>query len=144
MLYDRRNIAGPQKELWFHRDGCETWVSVTRDTRRDIEITESRREIYTLKVSLTDRGSEPVILKPDLEYFPKMNLLYARPAIDASLIRDVQVIISEWERSTGEGAVLRINIQPLISWIWTGGAVMTLGGIILFFTGKKFYQVGIN
>ncbi|MBW2367373.1 MAG: sarcosine oxidase subunit delta [Deltaproteobacteria bacterium] len=40
MVYNRCNVAGPQKELWFHRDGCETWVSITRDTRRDIEIAD--------------------------------------------------------------------------------------------------------
>ncbi len=32
-LYARRNEAGPQKEWWFHRQGCGRWFLATRDTR---------------------------------------------------------------------------------------------------------------
>jgi len=110
---------------------------VFQEQKREQEISESRTEIYTLEISMVDQDSELIVLKPDLEYYPKMNLLYARPAIDTGLIRDVQVVISEWENPSGSGAVLRITEQPLISWIWIGGVVMILGGIILLFTGRK-------
>ena len=36
--HERTSGAGPQKERWFHRDGCESWVTVWRDTRTDLEI----------------------------------------------------------------------------------------------------------
>ena len=32
-LYFRRNVAGPQREWWYHRNGCETWFLAERDTR---------------------------------------------------------------------------------------------------------------
>jgi sarcosine oxidase subunit delta len=32
-LYYRNNVAGPQREWWFHRDGCELWFLAERDTR---------------------------------------------------------------------------------------------------------------
>ncbi len=32
-LYFRRNAAGPQREWWYHRDGCELWFQAERDTR---------------------------------------------------------------------------------------------------------------
>ncbi len=38
MTHQRTNAAGPQKELWFHRDGCESWITVWRDTSDDREI----------------------------------------------------------------------------------------------------------
>jgi sarcosine oxidase subunit delta len=31
--YFRRNIAGPQREWWYHRAGCRTWFLAERDTR---------------------------------------------------------------------------------------------------------------
>jgi heterotetrameric sarcosine oxidase delta subunit len=31
--YFRRNIAGPQREWWYHRSGCRTWFLAERDTR---------------------------------------------------------------------------------------------------------------
>jgi heterotetrameric sarcosine oxidase delta subunit len=32
-LYFRRNVAGPQREWWYHRFGCELWFQAERDTR---------------------------------------------------------------------------------------------------------------
>jgi sarcosine oxidase subunit delta len=31
-LYDRANVAGPQREWWYHRQGCKRWFVATRDT----------------------------------------------------------------------------------------------------------------
>jgi heterotetrameric sarcosine oxidase delta subunit len=32
-LYFRRNVAGPQREWWFHTSGCREWFQAERDTR---------------------------------------------------------------------------------------------------------------
>ena len=32
-LYLRRNVAGVQREWWYHRLGCEHWFQADRDTR---------------------------------------------------------------------------------------------------------------
>jgi heterotetrameric sarcosine oxidase delta subunit len=32
-LYQRRNVAGVQREWWYHRFGCEVWFQAERDTR---------------------------------------------------------------------------------------------------------------
>jgi sarcosine oxidase subunit delta len=32
-LYLRRNVAGVQREWWYHRLGCERWFQAERDTR---------------------------------------------------------------------------------------------------------------
>ena len=31
-LYERANLAGPQREWWYHRMGCKQWFIATRDT----------------------------------------------------------------------------------------------------------------
>ena len=32
-VYLRDNPAGPHRELWYHAQGCQTWLVVERDTR---------------------------------------------------------------------------------------------------------------
>jgi heterotetrameric sarcosine oxidase delta subunit len=32
-LYFRENVAGIQREWWYHRFGCELWFLADRDTR---------------------------------------------------------------------------------------------------------------
>jgi len=31
--YFRRNVAGVQREWWYHRSGCRSWFVAERDTR---------------------------------------------------------------------------------------------------------------
>jgi heterotetrameric sarcosine oxidase delta subunit len=31
-LYERANLAGPQREWWYHRYGCKRWFIAVRDT----------------------------------------------------------------------------------------------------------------
>ena len=31
-LYDRANVAGVQREWWYHRFGCHRWFIASRDT----------------------------------------------------------------------------------------------------------------
>ncbi|MBA2474582.1 MAG: sarcosine oxidase subunit delta [Actinobacteria bacterium] len=43
-LYFRRNVAGVQREWWFHRLGCEAWFQAERDTRtNEVLLTERPR-----------------------------------------------------------------------------------------------------
>ena len=38
-VYLRRNVAGIQREWWFHRFGCELWFQAERDTRTNEVLT---------------------------------------------------------------------------------------------------------
>ena len=38
-LYFRRNVAGLQREWWYHRNGCEQWFIAERDTRTNEVLT---------------------------------------------------------------------------------------------------------
>ncbi len=107
--------------------------------QRNMSVTASRTEIYLFDVLVSEPDGSFELLTPDLEFFPKLNTLYARPAIDSDLSGDVQVIINEWESSFGQGVGIRINVQPYIAWLWVGGLVMGLGGAILLFTGRIAY-----
>jgi methylglutamate dehydrogenase subunit B len=41
-LYFRHNVAGTQREWWYHRDGCELWFLAERDTRTN-EVRKTER-----------------------------------------------------------------------------------------------------
>ncbi len=43
--YFRRNVAGRQREWWFHRSGCRAWFVAERDTTtNEVFLTELPRE----------------------------------------------------------------------------------------------------
>ena len=35
-LFFRRNVAAPNVEWWYHRDGCRQWFLALRDTRNNV------------------------------------------------------------------------------------------------------------
>jgi methylglutamate dehydrogenase subunit B len=40
-LYFRKNVAGVQREWWYHRLGCQAWFHAERDTRtNEVLLTE--------------------------------------------------------------------------------------------------------
>jgi sarcosine oxidase subunit delta len=40
-VYFRRNVAGVQREWWYHRFGCKVWFQAERDTRtNEVLLTE--------------------------------------------------------------------------------------------------------
>jgi sarcosine oxidase subunit delta len=43
-LYMRRNVAGPQREWWFHAAGCREWFTAERDTRTNEVLAVARPE----------------------------------------------------------------------------------------------------
>ena len=69
------------------------------------------------------------ILRPDLEYYPKMEMLYARPAISSSPRRDIQIILNNWKDGEDGKIGVHISITYFMSWIWFGGFLMSFGGI---------------
>ena len=104
---------------------------------REFQTNEMGTDIYFFNITVkgTDRV-KPIILTPQLEYFPKIKTMYARPAIYSNFTSDVQLILNEWGSVSGSTSI-RVNIQPLMLWLWIGGLVMSLGGVIILVTGKK-------
>ncbi len=51
------------------------------------------------------------------------------PAKHSTLTDDLYVILAGWE-GTGETATFKAYINPLVNWLWIGGAVFIIGTVI--------------
>jgi cytochrome c-type biogenesis protein CcmF len=47
------------------------------------------------------------------------------------LARDYYVIFEDFDGTTNQGLVMVI-INPLVEWIWIGGALLLIGGLVSF------------
>jgi cytochrome c-type biogenesis protein CcmF len=67
-------------------------------------------------------------MHPEKRFFPRENGNQTDVAIRTNFVSDVYAVIGD---SDGKGAyVLRLYYNPLVPWIWLGGAAMALGGLI--------------
>ena len=56
-------------------------------------------------------------------------------AIRTSLLEDLYVILAGWDE---EGtAAFKVLVNPLVNWIWIGGGVLVLGGLIAFWPERR-------
>jgi sarcosine oxidase subunit delta len=58
-IYMRRNVAGVQKEWWYHRAGCGSWFLAERHTKTNVVAKSYFWRASGTEVEETDRGSSP-------------------------------------------------------------------------------------
>ncbi len=81
-------------------------------------------------------------LAPSVDRYFARGRIVANPDTAGSLTRDVQVSIVSLPDSPGaasltpQTAVLRLTVQPMVSWLWIGGAVMVAGAMLCLWPSR--------
>jgi len=73
-------------------------------------------------------GSRIGTLNPSIGYYPASQQRLTEVALDSSAARDVYVVLVGID-SSGL-ARLSVYINPLVIWVWAGGLIMLVGGLI--------------
>ena len=85
---------------------------------------------------LSDQGSFRVMrhgaliatLQPEKRFYPVAQSVMTEAAIDPSLFRDIYIALGE---PVGDSAwAVRLHVKPLVRWVWLGGLLMALGGLV--------------
>ena len=74
-------------------------------------------------------------LFPEVRYFPADKTALSKSAIDMNVWRDIYVAISQ--PLGNDSWAMRIYFRPFVRWIWFGGLLMMLGGLIVIFTRRS-------
>lgn len=86
---------------------------------------------YQATFVVSKNGHQIAVLHPQLRNFPVQQTTVAKSAINMTVTRDLYIGLGN---SLGNGAwSVRIYYKPFVRWIWGGGLLMVLGGIIALF-----------
>jgi len=89
---------------------------------------------------LRDGGRLVAVLTPQKRVYRVQQSPMTEAAIDTHLTRDVFVALGE---PLGDGAwSLRIQVKPLIGFLWMGSAIMALGGLLAI--SDRRYRMGVR
>jgi len=88
--------------------------------------------VFTLKKDGQFLGT----VTPVKEYYFNKDQPWTRVDRNTTLSRDVYVSLLEYSTDTGEAKV-EAFINPLISWLWIGGIVMVIGGIVALWPDRR-------
>ena len=86
------------------------------------------RMTTTARVAVLRHGARVGTQRPALAYYVGRDMTVTLPAIDSSWRDDVYVTTLAVAQD-GSSATLRLAVDPLVGWIWVGGALVVLGGL---------------
>ncbi|NNE72414.1 MAG: heme lyase CcmF/NrfE family subunit [Acidimicrobiales bacterium] len=73
---------------------------------------------------------------PAVSQYPGGNQTVGTPAIRSGFTEDIALSMITFD-TNDETVVLRATTQPLIQWLWWGGAVMAVGTVLAAFPGRR-------
>lgn len=79
-------------------------------------------------------GTLVTTLMPEKRYYSTTKMVMTEAAIDAGIARDLYAALGE-NLGNGDWSV-RLYYKPFMRWIWGGGLMMALGGLLCMFDGR--------
>lgn len=100
-----------------------------RFTFRDVkDITGPNYRGGVATISVTRNGKAEAVLQAEKRFYNSARSMMTEAAIDGGITRDLYAALGE-ELDNGAWAV-RLYYKPFVRWIWAGGLLMALGGLL--------------
>jgi cytochrome c-type biogenesis protein CcmF len=91
-------------------------------------------------VRVLEDGKQVTILHPEKRLYTVQQSMMTEAGIDAGFTRDLYVALGE---PLGDGAwAVRVHVKPFVRWIWFGGLITALGGVLAAM--DKRYRVKVK
>jgi cytochrome c-type biogenesis protein CcmF len=79
-------------------------------------------------VSVSQDGKSLSVLKPEKRRYLASGQIMTEADIDAGFWRDIYIALGE--PLAGDAWAVRVYVKPLVRWIWLGGVMICLGGLL--------------
>jgi cytochrome c-type biogenesis protein CcmF len=107
-------------------------VTFAGQTLKFVQLRENRQINYTAvqaEITLTSAEGIVTTLLPQRRFYDKSEQPNSEVALQMGLRRDVYVTLAGWDNAGAQTAI-QVIVNPLVSWIWVGGIVMSLGAML--------------
>lgn len=114
------------------KSGDSVDIHEYRFTFRDVkEVTGPNWRGGVATIGVTRDGKPETVLYAEKRYYNTAGSMMTEAAIDGGITRDLYAALGE-ELENGAWAV-RLYYKPFVRWIWAGGLMMALGGLLCLF-----------
>jgi cytochrome c-type biogenesis protein CcmF len=125
--------AAEQRVAVGQRVEAAGWTAQLTAVERERMAQEMR---VVARLALAEDGEPRGAAAPQLRTFPAHGITVASPTVRVSLSRDVYLTVTEVDPDGG-WALVRIAVNPLVSWLWIAGGVMALGAGLAGWPGRR-------
>jgi cytochrome c-type biogenesis protein CcmF len=97
---------------------------------------EPQRFSVGTDLSIVRNGKVVGRMEPRQHFYPSSEQPIPTPAVKSSARRDVYVNLMAFAND-GSSATIHVFVEPMVSWIWAGGAVVCLGALVGLWPARK-------
>jgi len=115
-------------EVLMHLDETAKVGNYTFRYLRSEEVTGPNYRGVRVALEVTKNGANVTALYPEKRVYNVQTMNMTESAIDTGLFRDLYVALGE--ASVKDEWIVRIQIKPMVDWIWYGCLLMALGGVL--------------
>ncbi|MFC2010931.1 heme lyase CcmF/NrfE family subunit [Chloroflexota bacterium] len=116
--------------------GESTTINNYTLTYENIDSYETQsKTVVTTTLSVHNQGKLIGVLTPEKYFHQSYEQAVSEVAIRSTLVEDLYVILVGWDED-GTTA-FKVMVNPLVSWIWIGGGVFLVGGLIAFWPERQ-------
>jgi cytochrome c-type biogenesis protein CcmF len=91
---------------------------------------EDGRLITEALLAVTRNGTPVGALYPQREIYTNMGMAITQPGLQSNLDVDLYAVLIDWRPISQDEATFRVFINPLVTWLWLGTVVLTLGTVV--------------
>jgi cytochrome c-type biogenesis protein CcmF len=91
---------------------------------------QPQREVLVADVRVVRDGQPAGGVTPSLNLYPGAGEPIGTPSIRWGVFRDLYASVLGFEGANGEQATFRFFLNPGVTWLWVGGVIMALGGLL--------------
>jgi len=108
-----------------------------------VEALASDRRVIETRAEVTYTGPQSGSLRTALRDYPNSQAAIATPAVRTSLAEDLYVTLLASDQATG-AVTLHLFVNPLVVWIWIGGAIVGGGAVFAIWPERRARRVAVE
>jgi len=97
---------------------------------------ESNHFKVTGTFTVTNGRGRPLVLTPAKKFYPRDQAPIAYVDYRLGLREDLYLVLGDFARD-GSQATVKLQVNRLVSWIWLGGVVLTLGTVLAILPERR-------
>ena len=86
--------------------------------------------------TVTNGRARPAVMQPAKKFYPQESSPIAGVDYHLGFREDVYLVLGDFTRD-GTQATIKIQVNRLVSWIWMGGAILTLGAALAILPERR-------
>lgn len=96
-------------------------------------------DVVKATVTVTKDGQALGAMYPKKLYSYSYDQWVSEVAIRSTPAEDLYIILGDWQHDSAGAstATIKVLVNPLVDWIWIGGGLFMVGGVIAFWPGRQ-------